>query len=507
MDVTLGRSMSQLINLSVPKITIKRQANYFALQSFQQDHETPSKAFTDIFDQNSERPDGKSTEHSDTTDDKHDTTNSREHSNKSSDTTDTDTTTDISKASSGTELSTDFTEHQHVARSRKPLRNSNKNGFCDYDNQYELNLIDSTNGDYVTKLHGGNANNFIDKKLLQGSGIDSYFTKGMSYSNFLPGPDSSSIDWRGSHSYSQHGGDSKPINWEGSHSGNAGGEMYASNFNSHDGSYNYNDYNLNGGEESYSNHDWDYSNTDSNSGHHSSNYHQHFGENAHDDYTKKNTMGTHNEGTWNTFHDPNSPTGQYWEEDVHKRHRKKHRHLFNYNNNNNDGGFSYFHNNHNNNDGGSGHFRHNNYNNNNGKFSRIIHSNFNYNNGRSSEILSNYNNGRSSRISNSNNGRSSKITDMNEFEDKKKKNSLPNKLANKKKKLSLISFNSINTNNNINNNNNADGAVNYNNINNGKTGQKLTTPVNGQSNCWFVVCLGLYVNEPKLSQFNQNKSA
>lgn len=68
-----------------------------------------------------------------------------------------------------------------------------------------------------------------------------------------------------------------------------------------------------------------------------------------------------------------------------------------------------------------------------------------------------------------------------------------------KKPLSLISFNQVRNNNNINNNNNAAGSVNYNPIDNGIDSSAKKS---AQNNCWFVVCLGLYVND---AVFNKNK--
>ncbi|XP_026324626.1 putative uncharacterized protein DDB_G0279653 [Hyposmocoma kahamanoa] len=67
------------------------------------------------------------------------------------------------------------------------------------------------------------------------------------------------------------------------------------------------------------------------------------------------------------------------------------------------------------------------------------------------------------------------------------------KKSNKKRKpLSLISFNQIRTNNNINNNNNAPGSHNYNAVEGVGVANSMK---NDKSSCWFVVCVGLYVND------------
>lgn len=75
-----------------------------------------------------------------------------------------------------------------------------------------------------------------------------------------------------------------------------------------------------------------------------------------------------------------------------------------------------------------------------------------------------------------------------------------NSKRSKKKKLSLISFNEIRTNNNINNNNNAPGSHNFNTIDGKSIG--INGMNSGKNGCWFVVCVGLYVND---AMFNQNK--
>lgn len=66
----------------------------------------------------------------------------------------------------------------------------------------------------------------------------------------------------------------------------------------------------------------------------------------------------------------------------------------------------------------------------------------------------------------------------------------------KKQKLSLITFEKVTTHNNINNNNNANGAVNYNDITNGGGNMKTE-----QNNCFFVLCVGLYLNPSKFGPF------
>lgn len=85
---------------------------------------------------------------------------------------------------------------------------------------------------------------------------------------------------------------------------------------------------------------------------------------------------------------------------------------------------------------------------------------------------------------------------------------IPGSIFNKKrsqrmrKPLSLISFNQVRNNNNINNNNNAAGSVNYNPIDNGLDSSDIRS---AHHNCWFVVCLGLYVNDAVLSKNKQSK--
>lgn len=72
-----------------------------------------------------------------------------------------------------------------------------------------------------------------------------------------------------------------------------------------------------------------------------------------------------------------------------------------------------------------------------------------------------------------------------------------------RKKLALVSFNKVLTNNNINNNNNAVGAYNYNSVDGGLMNNGVRP---GQHNCFFVVCLGLYVNDAILNKPNQSIS-
>lgn len=71
----------------------------------------------------------------------------------------------------------------------------------------------------------------------------------------------------------------------------------------------------------------------------------------------------------------------------------------------------------------------------------------------------------------------------------------------KKTKLSLVSFNKVLTNNNINNNNNAAGAYNYNSLDSAGMASGIKS---GQPNCWFVVCVSLYVNDAVINKSNQH---
>lgn len=489
--MTLCGSKSQIIELSVPRIKIKGQADYSISRRFQEDHVTPLSDFSEIFDQDTKRPDEKSSTESNTIDDLIDATNSMNDSNGSTNSSDIDTTTGISTAASETELSTDFKEHQYATRSRKPLRNINKKNY-ESNNKYEQ-ISDSINEVYTGKLHDSNAHNW---KLLpdnkkrgannrlqynyqyhSGEGdswqADDYNdelqinTIGSNNSKGNGGPYSGYKNWAGLHSDFQYGGNSdhnflwdraysKSINRESDSYYRRVDDLHVSSSKIHGGS-DISNYNIRG---SYF-------------GEHSSNYHEYIGENAYINYMRK-SMAEHSGRT--------SSGGQSWAGDEHKWNNKRSRITFNRKNDNYN----------------KRHYNKRKWSNNNKRLTLNSNPKKNYNKRNKISISSKNNNNKrglhkwndnKKRVlvknnKSNNNGKSSRIGNTSELDKEKQK-----------KKLSLFSINSFHTNNNINNNNNAEGAVNFNDVNNDKT---LSNNIkSGQNNCFFIVCLGLYVNDVK----------
>lgn len=504
---------------------IKKQADYYVLRKFQ-DLVTSSINF----DRGVDTPDEKFTEMSNTIDDLIDKTDSTNILEDSTDSLDVDTTTGESTTSKS-----DLSTHQrnHVARSGKPLRYRNKEDceheqtdiYNDYDYPYKLQGGNANNGKLVpdykergakklfNNYHhkGGNnlqENIFLDNDFINENEPETYYTKGsgpfMNSKNFKSsfkslGVSHSNIPsvgnthanalgiWDGAHS--------KLMSSEKSHSGNA--SILEGIYGTGSKTHNENDDSFNSGPGSHTHLNWEAPNSNFNSGleppppdmelpksdsnfrEYSSNHNDYIGDNVHNDYTKHATAEIHD-----NVHDDYmkqvtaelqsrgiSSGGLPFKGDTHKRNNKNNRIIINNNNNNNNNG------------GGRG--INNNNNNNNGFSSGINNNNNNNNNGRSRKIIP------GSRYD----GRSNNIIDNKEVDEKKKK------------KLSLISFNSVHTNNNINNNNNAAGAVNVNDINKGNIGNKDIVQKNsGQNNCWYVVCVGLYVNDAKFSPPVQNKT-
>lgn len=453
----------------------------------QQDHLTPSNDFIEILNQGTEGANEKSTEESYTADDLIDLTGSTDDSKYSTDFSIIDTTTGIPTTSSETDLSTDFQEQQHIARSGKPLRNTNKEDFCE-DHNSKSSV--STNGKFLLMnkkrgakkhqlfykyhhLHGGGwqGNNFFNNDDLHGNGLESDYNKNAGLGEINSGFEHSGDTYIPIDSSGVEGGvHSEPNFWDESQSGDAGvDELYDSSKTNAESATHIDNEAFWNSEGSDTHHDWEGSSSDYKTGsepqfesfEQGSNYRPHFSHeyidtDAHTDYMDKTPAETYNGGKWR---------GGQSDSDLNRwNHKKSGGSIINNNNNNN----NYI---------GHGH---------NGRV--IINNNNNNNNynGHGGVIINNNNN--------NNNVISSRFRNP----------SNPAKRRRKKKKLSLISFNSIHTNNNINNNNNAEGAVNFNDVNNSHKGNNAIK--GGQNNCWFVVCLGLYVNDAKFTQLSRNRA-
>lgn len=149
----------------MPKFKTKRHAEYYESRRLQQDHLTPSTNYGDIFDQDTEGPDEKSTELPDTTENSIDVTDSMEDLIDSNDSLDIVTTTEPTTTTSDTKLNLppDFQEHKSIARSRKHLRHGYIEDFPAFDNNMGNLQSESKNWYHGDVLNGGNSN---DRDIL-----------------------------------------------------------------------------------------------------------------------------------------------------------------------------------------------------------------------------------------------------------------------------------------------------------------------------------------------------